>query len=715
MKSKLPHRLFSLFLCLAMILSLCVPACAAPRQKSAARKETAEKAPEKPLPVKLNYGYYLIGRYGWTADDLDESRDRFQINYAASTEEYKLLTILEEGQQLKVVLVSNGTELGPWYPDPGDNYTVDAAHAGLKMIYFRPVYNSDWAEFGGYMYIADPPLYQVSVSQPLHGVLVPDKTAAAEGETVTVEAVPDPGYYPAMQMKASPYPSDTQWPDDFHFIFTMPASDVTVSIGWNQMCVDAGYYYGGDRNVMDLTPEDKFAEYDSVYGDYVQEAVLAEGHVFQMARVITQQGWTWDGSLWNPDITEEMAGHVRIFLSRTEREGYVKVFEQLPYVPGSEDVWALIRYFHPITVEPVAHGTVTAPADAFPGDTVTLNVTHEEGYTLDTLTVEDETGTPVEVSGNSFVMPDARVIVRAVFRQVPLYSIVLAGAGEGVNVTSSRETAQEGDPVDVSITTDADHRFVSITVTDAEGNGIGTEKLPGSGNKYRFIMPASDVTVTVVSKTVYPLYLVNTQADSFNCSDILGDGTASYDPASRTLHFASSEPDFGNAYGSALIYWTGEDGLTVEAPQGLHLTGNATYCAYAASGDITFNGDLLLDIPTESNGIWGMKNVTVNGNVNGTVKAIALYGYNGLTVNGSVNVANQDSIRTVFSMGRAVITGDFTAAGYGIDAAGGISIGGNVIITSTGASNRGLQSGNGGISVGGSFDFSSKALYVAWA
>ena len=41
-----------------------------------------------------------------------------------------------------------------WYPDGMDNeYTVDAAHAGEKDIYFQETYKEDWATFGGYFWM----------------------------------------------------------------------------------------------------------------------------------------------------------------------------------------------------------------------------------------------------------------------------------------------------------------------------------------------------------------------------------------------------------------------------------------------------------------------------------------------------------------------------------------------------------------------------------
>jgi len=66
--------------------------------------------------------------------------------------EFMLATTLAEGQELKVGNVVNN-EITAWYPG-GDNYVVDAAHAGEKTIYFQPDYKADWSAFGGYFYIA---------------------------------------------------------------------------------------------------------------------------------------------------------------------------------------------------------------------------------------------------------------------------------------------------------------------------------------------------------------------------------------------------------------------------------------------------------------------------------------------------------------------------------------------------------------------------------
>lgn len=69
-------------------------------------------------------------------------------------------------------------------------------------------------------------------------------------------------------------------------------------------------------------------------------------------------------------------------------------------------------YFQPdvrtITVTQPSHGTITAPASAPIGSTVTLSCTPESGYALNYFTVNGS-----QIQGNSFVMPASNVTVSA--------------------------------------------------------------------------------------------------------------------------------------------------------------------------------------------------------------------------------------------------------------------------------------------------------------
>ena len=71
-----------------------------------------------------------------------------------------------------------------------------------------------------------------------------------------------------------------------------------------------------------------------------------------------------------------------------------------------------------IIVSDTANGTVKTPAKVFVGSTVTLTITPAAGYELGILTVKDEKGNSVKVSGNTFTMPDSNVTVAATFVKI---------------------------------------------------------------------------------------------------------------------------------------------------------------------------------------------------------------------------------------------------------------------------------------------------------
>ena len=95
----------------------------------------------------LTNGYYLVGdEYNWTP-----AAERILTVNPENANEYMVSATLAVDDSLKVVRVENGVII-TWYPE-GDNYAVDAAHAGEKTIYFQPDYKAEWAAFGGYFYI----------------------------------------------------------------------------------------------------------------------------------------------------------------------------------------------------------------------------------------------------------------------------------------------------------------------------------------------------------------------------------------------------------------------------------------------------------------------------------------------------------------------------------------------------------------------------------
>ena len=101
-------------------------------------------------PIETNY--YLVGsKHGW------EPTDANKLTATATEGEFSITTTLAVGDQIKVLGVQGAVQT--WYPDGmGTDYTVDAAHAGEKTIYFRPAGNEEWETFheGGFFIIENP-------------------------------------------------------------------------------------------------------------------------------------------------------------------------------------------------------------------------------------------------------------------------------------------------------------------------------------------------------------------------------------------------------------------------------------------------------------------------------------------------------------------------------------------------------------------------------
>ena len=108
-----------------------------------------EEIPAVEPPVSED-GYYLVGSItDWKV--VADAPHKFAVTEVEG--ELKLHFTLAVGDAIKVVGVQGGNQT--WYPDgEGNEYVVDAAHAGEKDIYFRPAYHADWADFGGHIYIA---------------------------------------------------------------------------------------------------------------------------------------------------------------------------------------------------------------------------------------------------------------------------------------------------------------------------------------------------------------------------------------------------------------------------------------------------------------------------------------------------------------------------------------------------------------------------------
>ena len=136
--------------------------------------------PEDPVVVEPEANYYLVGSMTEWAVVADEAH-AFTVN-PENDAEYQLNFTLAENDAFKVVKVEGESQT--WYPEGMDNnYTVDAAHAGEKTIYFRPDGQGGEGWHYGVIYVAATP-------QPAAAVVLP-ATLDVTNVSFRSEGMPD--------------------------------------------------------------------------------------------------------------------------------------------------------------------------------------------------------------------------------------------------------------------------------------------------------------------------------------------------------------------------------------------------------------------------------------------------------------------------------------------------------------------------------------------
>lgn len=214
--------------------------------------------------------------------------------------------------------------------------------------------------------------------------------------------------------------------------------------------------------------------------------------------------------------------------------------------------------------------------------------------------------------------------------------------------------------------------------------------------EYDFATPVT-VNLTLYAKwtvtvETYGLWLGEIQVDETNRDDILGDGTASYDPETKTLTFTVAEPAIRGLFEESLLgtkyraeIWCLHE-LNIQTPGELRLTNQSTY------------GNVMN---------WVSYMIRVNGplSVNGdlTIDCDATYGVScsALTVNGSVSIdikhKSDGDGALVSCVGDVHITGDFTGStrtSRGLYFTNGtLRVDGNVTIRNSHAGGWGIYGG----------------------
>ena len=151
-----------------------------------------------------------------------------------------------------------------------------------------------------------------------------------------------------------------------------------------------------------------------------------------------------------------------------------------------------------ITVAPAENGEVEASASkAKQGTEITLTITPDTGYILNTLTVVDASNNPVTVTDNTFTMPAADVTVTATFREKPAgaTTATIKFGTNDVKINAASVTGDDDQGNTWTITTEGTTSFT----TNAEYYQVGSSKAPATSITFTTTLPEGITKVDALS------------------------------------------------------------------------------------------------------------------------------------------------------------------------------------------------------------------------
>lgn len=320
--------------------------------------------------------------------------------------------------------------------------------------------------------------YTVTLNKVYNGTASVNKTSANYGETVTVTAKANDGYYVEYVYVADAKgKSVAVTAKNNKYTFTMPESDVkvTVSIVGQAYDILTDGIENGKVTVSNRGNSGSTIEFTVTPDD---------GYKTTAVQVQTPAG----GKI----TTKDLGNGKYSFVMPASKVSILPTFEAVEYA---------------IICEPTENGTFTVDAESAVIDTViNVSVKAEENYQLNTITITDAKGNLVSYTGEgeaySFVMPASDVTVAVVFEEIPevLYNITIGETQNGT-ITLSKDTAGPGSTVTVTAAPAEGYKLAAIQVADGSGNNVATN---GSENVYTFEMPESDVIVVATFEELPP-------------------------------------------------------------------------------------------------------------------------------------------------------------------------------------------------------------------
>ena len=447
-----------------------------------------------------------------------------------------------EGQRISLVpILNDGWRLDSWNVKDKDGNSITVTDNSFEMP------NSDVSVSAVFVKID----YSITILDAENGGVSTENASANYGDTVTLTITPDEGY----ALATLTYTTRSEPPVDIGGsggarTFTMPLGDVTVQAAFTPIAysvvvaqsVTGGRIAASPTNA-DMNQEISLTAVADTGWKLKAWNVVAEGgapvtvtnNKFRMPAKNVSVSATFEKINYTVTVLQSANGTLSadkttanygepVTLTARPADGYA--LETLAYTPqggspeyieGSGDTRTLSMPAANVTVsatftpmalsvnvaDSITGGRIAASStNANVGDVITLVPTANTGWQFKAWNVVAEGGATVAVTENQFTMPAKSVSVSATFEKIN-YSITVEEAENG-SVRADKTTANYGDTVTIDLAAKDGYEFETVSVKDSDGHEVGTSALL-DGEKYKFTMPASNVTVTATFAAMEPL------------------------------------------------------------------------------------------------------------------------------------------------------------------------------------------------------------------
>ena len=173
------------------------------------------------------------------------------------------------------------------------------------------------------------------------------------------------------------------------------------------------------------------------------------------------------------------------------------------------------------TEEGIEHGTIQAPEGAKTGEKVTLTATPEAKYRLKNYVVKNADGDDIEVTNDTFIMPESDVTVSAVFEGIPVSKLRFANTVHSLEVGESKNiriTVNPGDALNQTLKWSSSDETV-LTVNAESNKGTVTGVKEGKVKVTVETTDGSGVSLSTIIKVTHQHVLTHVAAKAASCTE----------------------------------------------------------------------------------------------------------------------------------------------------------------------------------------------------